>query len=183
MSTKSNNNYLLITLQVISWIIFIGLLFDAGVILVGSILTYTVSPETVKHLWLEVDLSALYFHDRVYFIILVSLIVAVALLKAWLFYLIVRLLSGKKFDLDRPFSTEMTSFMQQLAYYSIGIGVICGLGAKQAKWIMKHVSIPDIQHLRLDGGDVWIFMGVILLVIAQVFKKGNEIQTENELTV
>jgi len=43
--------------------------------------------------------------------------------------------------------------------------------------------MPDTQHLHLGGADVWLFMGVILFVIAQIFKRGIEIQRENELTV
>jgi len=45
------------------------------------------------------------------------------------------------------------------------------------------VKMPDTQHLRLGGADVWLFMSVTLFVIAQIFKRGIEIQTENELTV
>ena len=45
------------------------------------------------------------------------------------------------------------------------------------------VEMPDVQHLRIGGSDVWLFMGVILFVIAQIFKRGIEIQTENELTI
>jgi len=45
------------------------------------------------------------------------------------------------------------------------------------------VKMPGIEHLRLAGADVWLFMGVILLVIAQIFRKGIEIQDENDLTV
>jgi hypothetical protein len=37
--------------------------------------------------------------------------------------------------------------------------------------------------LHLGGADVWLFMGVILYIIAQIFKRGIEIQAENELTV
>jgi hypothetical protein len=43
--------------------------------------------------------------------------------------------------------------------------------------------MPDTQRLRLGGSDVWIFMSVILFVIAQIFRRGIEIQSENELTV
>jgi hypothetical protein len=43
--------------------------------------------------------------------------------------------------------------------------------------------MPDIQYLQLGGADVWLFMGITLLVIAQIFRRGIEIQTENELTV
>ena len=35
----------------------------------------------------------------------------------------------------------------------------------------------------LEGADIWLFMGVTLLVIAQIFKRGIEIQDEHELTV
>ena len=43
--------------------------------------------------------------------------------------------------------------------------------------------MPEVQYLRLGGADVWLFMGVILFVLAQMFKRGIEIQSENDLTV
>ena len=43
--------------------------------------------------------------------------------------------------------------------------------------------MPGIQYLGLGGADVWLFMCVTLYVIAQIFKRGIEIQSENELTV
>ena len=45
------------------------------------------------------------------------------------------------------------------------------------------VKMPDLGLLRLGGADVWLFMGFALLVIALIFKKGIEIQNENDLTV
>jgi hypothetical protein len=35
--------------------------------------------------------------------------------------------------------------------------------------------------LDFAGGDIWIFMGITLLVIAQILKRGLEIQEENDL--
>ena len=43
--------------------------------------------------------------------------------------------------------------------------------------------LPSLQQLKFEGGDVWLFMGVILLIFAMIFKKGIEIQSENDLTV
>jgi hypothetical protein len=43
--------------------------------------------------------------------------------------------------------------------------------------------MPELQHLRIGGADVWLFMGVVLYVVAQMFRRGIEIQSENELTV
>jgi hypothetical protein len=55
---------------------------------------------------------------------------------------------------------------------------------KYARWLAQQgVKMPDIEHLRLGGADVWLFMGVTLFVIGHIFKRGIEIQSENELTV
>lgn len=43
--------------------------------------------------------------------------------------------------------------------------------------------MPAIHSLNLEGADIWLFMGVALLVISQIFKRGVEIQDEHELTV
>ena len=43
--------------------------------------------------------------------------------------------------------------------------------------------MPDIHQLRIGSGDVWLFMAVVLIVIAEIFKKGIELQNENDLTV
>jgi len=37
--------------------------------------------------------------------------------------------------------------------------------------------------LHIDGADVWLFMALVLFVFAQVFKKGIELQNENDLTI
>jgi putative transcriptional regulator len=49
--------------------------------------------------------------------------------------------------------------------------------------VKQGVKNPDLQYLRIGGADVWMFMGITLLVIVQIFKKGIEIQNENDLTV
>jgi len=47
----------------------------------------------------------------------------------------------------------------------------------------KGISMPDDNSMGFGGADVWMFMGIILLVIAQIFKRGIEIQLENDLTI
>jgi hypothetical protein len=44
------------------------------------------------------------------------------------------------------------------------------------------VSFPDLQAY-LGGGAEFLLLGGIIFMIAEVFKRGIEIQTENELTV
>jgi uncharacterized membrane protein len=44
-------------------------------------------------------------------------------------------------------------------------------------------SFPSIRNIQFEGADVWLFMGVILTIFALIFKKGIELQSENDLTV
>ena len=84
----------------------------------------------------------------------------------------------------QPFSKEVGRFIFKISYVALLIGLFSWWGVKYAEWLVKQgVKMPDIEYLRLGGADVWLFMSVTLFVIAQIFKRGIEIQTENELTV
>ena len=86
--------------------------------------------------------------------------------------------------MSQPFSQELRRLIFRIAYLTLFIGVLCVMGGKYAAWFATQgVKMPDIQYLSLGGGDVWLFMGVSLYVVAQIFKRGIEIQSENELTV
>jgi hypothetical protein len=181
---KSSTKLILKILYVLAWIIFVGVCIEAGGFLTNSIFTMFLNPVGARHFWQEVDLSALYYYDHGYFLIETSFISIVAILKACIFYLIIRVLHTKQLSMTQPFSNEVGRFVFRIAYLSLVIGVCCLIGASYAAWFVKQgVKMPDIQHLRLGGADVWLFMGVSLYVIAQIFKRGIEIQTENELTV
>ena len=86
--------------------------------------------------------------------------------------------------MSQPFSKEVGRFMFKISYLCLFIGFISWWGVKYTEWLVKQsVHMPAIEHLRLGGADVWLFMGVVLYVIAQIFKRGIELQSENELTV
>jgi len=143
-----------------------------------------INPIDAKHFWENLDLSSLYQHDRGYFLIITSMMSIVGVMRAWLFYLIIKILHDKKLDMSQPFNKDVERFVFRISYLSLFIGICSWLGTKQSAWMVNQgVAMPDAQYLRLGGADVWLFMGVTLFVIAQIFKRGIEIQTENELTV
>lgn len=184
MEIKISTQQILKILYVISWIIFIGLCIEAGGFIFNAFFTLAVNPAGAAKFWQEVDLSGLYRYDPGYFFVVTLLMVIVAVMKALMFYLIVKILYDNKINLSQPFSREVGRFISHLSYLSLGIGLFSLWGVKYSVWFVKlGVSMPDIQNLRLGGADVWLFMGVILFVIAQIFKRGIEIQEENDLTV
>jgi len=110
--------------------------------------------------------------------------IIVAIMRVIMFYIIVKVFHDKKLKLSQPFNEAVRDFILKVAYLALGIGLFSFWGAKYTEDLVRQgIKMPDIQYLRLGGADVWLFMFVILLVIAQIFKKGIELQNENDLTV
>jgi hypothetical protein len=171
-------------LYVLAWIIFVGVCIEAGGFIFNAFFTLVLNPVDAKYFWQEVDLSGLYKYDHGYFFVITLIMSIVAVLRSCLFYLIVKILSGKKLDMSQPFNAEVGRFIFSISYITLLIGLFSWWGSKYAEWLVRQgVKMPDIQYLRLAGADVWLFMSVTLFVIAQIFKRGIEIQSENELTV
>ncbi len=180
---KINSNWTLQLLYILSWILFIGLCVDAGSFWAYVILTW-VNPADVKFIWEKVDLAGLYSYDRGHFFAETLIIGMVAVMRALLFYLIVKLFHDRKLNMTRPFNQDLGRFIFRMSYVCMLVGVFSYWGINYAGWLVrKGVKMPDAPNLQLGGADVWLFMGVTLLVISQIIKKGIEMQTENELTV
>ncbi|HMK18995.1 MAG TPA: hypothetical protein VK492_12400 [Chitinophagaceae bacterium] len=171
-------------LNVLSWIIFIGVCIEAGGSIFSAFYTLVINPVNAATFWEGNDLSGLYKYDPGHFFVETLLISIASVLKACIFYLSIKILREKKLNMSQPFSSEVRLFIIKVSCLSFGIGLFTGWGAKYTGWLVSQgIKMPDTQHLRLGGADVWLLMGVILFVIAQIFKRGIEIQTENELTV
>ena len=171
-------------LYVLSWIIFVGVCIEACGFIFNTFFTLVTNSVDAKHFWMGIDLSSLYRYDPGYFFVETLLMIIVAVMRSWIFYLIVKVLHDKKLNMAQPFNSEMGRFIFRLSYLSIATGLFSWWGVKYAGWfITKGVVMPDMQNLRLGGADVWLFMGVTLFVIAQIFKRGIEIQIENDLTI
>lgn len=184
MEIKISTKQILNILYVISWIIFIGVSTEAGGIIVNAFVTLVFKPANAQYFWQEIDLSALYTYDPGYFLVETMLMSIVAIMKALLFYLIVKILHDKKLNLSKPFNRDMGRFIFNASYLALGLGIFSYSGVNYRGWLVtQNMEMPDIQHLGLGGADVWLFMGVTLYVLAQIFRRGIEIQEENDLTV
>jgi hypothetical protein len=184
MEIRISSKQILKILYVLSWIIFIGVCIEAGDFIFNSFYWLVLKPVGAKYFWEKIDLSSLYNYDRGYFFVVTLLMSIVAVLRACIFYLIVKILHDKKLNMSQPFSKEMGRFIFTVSYLALMIGLFSGMAGKYSEWLVKQgVEMPALQYLRLAGADVWLFMGVTLFVIAHIFKRGIEIQTENDLTI
>lgn len=183
MEIRIGTKQILAFLKILSWIIFIALCVEAGGIIFNAIYVLF-KPIVATYFWNGADFSALIARDKGQFITQIVLMAIVAILKALIFYQILKLFYNKKFSIEQPFRGEIASVVFLIAYLCLGAGLFSKWATNNAIWITKKgIKMPDMYTMNIDGADVWLFMAVVLLVIGQVFKKGTELQTESDLTV
>ncbi len=181
---KISTKQILKVLYILSWIIFIGVCIEAGGSIFGAFYTLVINSYNAKTFWVGNDLSGLYEFGRGHFFTETFLISISSVMKASMFYLIIKILYDKKLSISQPFNETVRRFIVNISWLAFVIGLFTTAGVKYTGWLVTQgVQMPDTQSLRLGGADVWLFMGAILFVIAQIFKRGIEIQSENDLTV
>jgi hypothetical protein len=185
MKIKITTNQILKVLKILSWIIFIGLSIEADAIVINTFISLFINPEGVENFWKGKEyLSSLYQYDYGNFMVIAIIMCIVAILKAIMFYLIIKLFLNKKLDFYNPFSLELRQFITKLSYIGLGIGLFSISGEKYSELFSKQgLQAVNLKLLNLEGADVWLFIAVILFIISHLVKKGIEIQTENELTI
>lgn len=183
MEIKITTKQMLKVLTIISWAIFLGLCVETGAVIFNTIFALFINPTNASYFW-GIDLSSLYDYDMGHFLVVTLYMIITSVMKALLFYLIVKVSQEEKINLAQPFNQSLVRLISNAAYLTIGIGLFSYMGIKYVQWLItKGIEMPAINCLNLEGADIWLFMGVTLLVIAQIFKRGIEIQDEHELTV
>ena len=176
---KKHNDFIFNALEVITWIIFVGLCIEAGTILFNF--TYTIFTINQLHVYNGLNLSELYQKQLPNFVGLMSFAVVVAALKAYLFFLLVKVF--KKLNLVKPFSIDIAKLIEKISYEALSIAIVSFIARQYTKNIVQ--SGYDIDHVNKYWSDsaAFLMMAAIVYVISQLFKKGIELQNENDLTV
>ena len=178
MSEKTN--FVLKGLHIIAWVIFVGLCIEAGGLIVNFIFSIY-NPEFVQNLYQKLDLSEMYNRSKWVFSSMYSFILFISLLKAYLFYVVIRLLS--KLNLSKPFNSFVSEQITQISYYTFSIGILSYIARQTAKNLQHHGYVIDNLNEFWADSQAFILMAAVIYVIATIFKKGVEIQNENDLTV
>jgi hypothetical protein len=178
---KSKTKPILRILHIVSWIIFIGLCVRAGAILYSFFVSLFLNTDGAKNLYAGLNLSSLFMYDRVQYCIVVSLIAFISALKAYVFYLVIKIFL--KINFVHPFSDTVATLVSRIGYIALCIGILSIIGMSYCEWLgRKGVDFTDLHQFMGAGVEHLLFAGVIVF-ISQLFKRGIEIQSENELTV
>lgn len=176
----NTNNLVFKGLHVIAWIIFVGLCIEAGGLLVNFIISLY-KPSLLPNLYQKLDLTALYESSRWAFVGSYSFILAIAALKASLFYTVVMLMH--KMELGNPFTPFVARRILLVSYNTLAIGLLSYLAREFTRGLAKRGFITDSLHQFWHDSQAFVLMGAVVYIIAIIIKRGVEIQSENELTI
>lgn len=178
MSKK--NNFVFIVLKIVAWVIFIGLCVEAGGLIVNFIFSLF-KPESVQNLYQKLDLSEMYNQSKWTYFSMYTFILVISILKAYLFYIVIILIS--KLDLSKPFNSFVSKQITKISYFTLSIGLLSFIARQTAKNLQhRGYEIDQLNQFWVDS-QAFILMAAIVYVIATIFKKGIELQNENELTI
>lgn len=177
---SKRNNLVFNGLHIVAWLIFVGLCIEAGGLLVNFVFSIF-QPDVVQNLYQKLDLSEMYQESPLAFIGTYSFILSISILKVLLFYIVVRLMH--KMDLSKPFNTFVSNQILQISYYTLSIGLFSFVARQITKNLMRYGFTTESLNPFWADSQAFILMGAVIYIIATIFKKGVDIQNENDLTV
>ncbi len=171
-------NVIMKIMNIIFWIVFIGLCIKTGALLVSFFMCLFVNPEASEVLYLGAhffDLEPIYLN---HYIGILSFLVVLTGMKAYIAYLAVKLFM--KFDLKNPFNTNVADLISKISHFALSISIVALIANQYTERIVKKVA----EMSQIDwGAQEFMFFAGIIYILALVFKRGVEIQSENELTI
>jgi len=177
---SKTNNFVFKGLHIVAWVIFVGLCIETGGLIVNFFFSLF-KPEFVQNLYQKLDLTEMYKESKWGFFGIYGFILSISILKAYLFYIVIMLMH--KMDLSKPFNAFVSRQISQISYFTLSIGLLSYIASQIAKKLIHYGFVTDSLNQFWVDSQAFILMGAVIYIIATIFKKGIELQDENDLTV
>lgn len=177
---SKTNNLVFKGLKIVAWVIFVGLCIEAGGLIVNFFFSLY-NPKFVEKLYQPLDLSEMYERSKWAFYSMYSFILIISILKAYLFYLLIELVTN--IDLSKPFNNLVSKQILQISYYTLSIGLLGYLARQTARNLQHRGYNIDMLNQFWSDSQAFILMAAVIYVIATIFSKGVEYQEELDETV
>ncbi|PSL46279.1 Protein of unknown function (DUF2975) [Chitinophaga niastensis] len=176
VKTNTRTALILTVMRIVTWVAFIGLMIKAGAILISYGVS-CVNPEAARNLYMGLNLHTIRQINFWHYTLSVFFMIALSGMKTFVLFLVIKALS--KVNLVNPFTIGVARILEKISYVLLGTWVIVMLNNVHAGWLLKRTGILQEEWTTEE----FIFMAGIVFIISQVFKRGVEIQSENDLTV
>jgi hypothetical protein len=176
IKVKTRTEGVLAIMNVLAWLAFIGFMIKAGAIAISYGVS-CVNPGAARNLYMGQNLYRLSQFSFWHYTLSVGLMVAILCAKAFVFFLATKILM--KVNMVSPFKIEVARIIQKIGYVLLITWFVAMAANAHSDWLMKTTGEPYGEWIETE----FIFMAGLVFIISQVFKRGVEIQSENDLTV
>ncbi len=174
------SGFILNILKIAFWIAFIGAILTT--ILMFSILVIALvnyNSDIISHLDMSLPISEGTFSDlknlgKMGFCIITFLIVICGILQSYLISVVLKIL--KKINFNHPFSEEISNLLSRI----VSIAIITGIISIIIGYISDYILRGNVHFI--ENFETLIFAGIIY-IIGMIYKKGLQLQSENDLTI
>ncbi len=164
-------------MEVFAGIAMVGYAIEAGSKIIATIVSMY-NPVGAHNLYMGLDMSPVYAHSKTYFVMAMSMLIAIPMLKSAIWWAVIVML--RKLDLDNPFSQDFTSGFGKVVNLLSGIVILSVIANIWLKWLEKTVGHFDFPRLAVEE---YLFMTALVFILTQIFKKGHELKQETDLTI
>jgi hypothetical protein len=162
-------------MHIFAWIVFIGLSIKAG----GVVISYFVSlgnEEAAKDLYEGMNLIAYKQYSLTQYSIIVGYRILQFSFQAYIAFLVIKLLSN--LNIHRPFNAIALKSMQTISYSLLWLWVIV---------VAHNIHVGILEATQGITATLlsseFVFIAGIVYVFSLLFKRGLELQKENDLTI
>lgn len=167
-------------IQTVCWLLFAGYCVQTGSLLFNFIYSLF-KPIATHNLHLGLDLSQIFTQSKTLYTLVFAFIIAISALKAYLLFMAIRLF--KTLNLAKPFSEAVEGNISKITYFTFFIGIVSYLSQELGKKLVSKGYAIGLADRYWNDGGAYIVMSAILFLIVLIFRKGIELQNENDLTV
>lgn len=173
---KSQTEQVLIFMKIVAWIAFFGFVVSAGVQLF-SYFSSLWNPESAKHIHEDLNLFQLRQENFSLYSVLMATQFIMAILKAVVWWMVVKLIN--KLKISNPFTGIVAYKLAQISYTLFAVWIFAVTAGGFIAWLGdKAGNLND----SWNHGQ-YLFMACLVFIIYQIFRRGIELQSENDLTV
>jgi hypothetical protein len=183
---KTQTEKILNVLRIIAWIGYVGWLIIFGILIIMAFFGFLTSNfEFTKYPKISIqgsEITLKIFREKypIQFIAFVGIVILETFLVVKIWEVAKNTLT--EINLKHPFSYSTAAMIEKISYLIFSIWLLELFGTAYGRYIQTLFTDITVKF-TLSTEFSYLFMAGIIYLISQIFKRGVELQEENELTV
>jgi Protein of unknown function (DUF2975) len=175
---KTQTEKILDVLRIVAWIALVGSIVLLSVKIAAFTLGLFAPSTNMTFSGTDIKLSGLRKEHLKEYIFAFSFLIVIAILNVQVWKNVKDVLY--KINLKSPFSMETAMMLEKIGYFLLNIWIVGFIGDGYLDYLSKRID-GVVKGIDIDFN--YLFTAGIVYIISQIFKRGVELQEENELTV